>query len=281
MIKISVIITVYNRANLLRLALLSLRNQSYLPDELIISDDGSKEDIVASIKDITNTLSFPVKYIRQENKGFRLAKCRNNGARVAENEQLIFLDQDLIHTRNYLSTLHDNYRKAFFLTAYPVRLTEHQTNRLTEQNIQNYSFVNELTEKQLKKIRNQFRKDYLSCWLNRLKIERDKPKLRGGACAINKEDFININGYDENFIGWGNEDDDIRRRLYKYGVRGYNPFYYEFPIHLYHHPYHSGGNRVNKDYTEKRKYEIKEGKFISKRGLRENNEELIFLTLNY
>ncbi len=104
MIKTSLIITVFNRSNLIRKALLSLQNQSVKPNELILSDDGSTEDIISSISDIVGKFDFPVKYVRQENKGFRLAKTRNNGVRNSNGDLIIFLDQDLIHTKNLIET---------------------------------------------------------------------------------------------------------------------------------------------------------------------------------
>ena len=96
MTRVSVIITVFNRIHLLRKALISLGQQSYQPDELVLSDDGSDEGIVNGVKDIIEGFNFPVKFVQQENKGFRLAKCRNNGVRNASGNFLIFIDQDII-----------------------------------------------------------------------------------------------------------------------------------------------------------------------------------------
>ena len=70
MLKISIIITVYNRLTLLEKALISLRFQSVEPYELIISDDGSDEDVESLISKFANSVSFPVIYIKQKNKGF-------------------------------------------------------------------------------------------------------------------------------------------------------------------------------------------------------------------
>ena len=68
MIKTSLIITVNNRSNLIRKSLLSLQNQSVKPDELILSDIGSDEEIIKAISIIVKKFAFPVKYIRQEDK---------------------------------------------------------------------------------------------------------------------------------------------------------------------------------------------------------------------
>ncbi|MDZ7371874.1 MAG: galactosyltransferase-related protein, partial [candidate division KSB1 bacterium] len=87
-------------------------------------------------------------------------------------------------------------------------------------------------------------------------LSRIGPKLRGGLVLINREDYIRVNGFDEQYIGWGNEDDDLGHRLHEAGVIGYNPFVKEFPLHLYHPPYREGEKRVNLDYYRRRLKEI-------------------------
>lgn len=266
MVKFSLIIAVYNRVHLLRKSLIALKNQSIFPDELILSDDGSDEDIKGGILEIVKDLSFPVKIVRQEHKGFRLARCRNNSVKASSGDFLIFFDQDVIHTENYIQTFIQNRKEKRFLTAYPIRLTEKQSENITEDCISKYDFNRFLLPEQKIKIKKQFFKDYISFVGRKLLLVKNKPKIRGGFCAINRQDYLNVNGYDEKFIGWGNEDDDIRRRLYKSGVYGFNPFYNEYPIHLYHEPFHKDGKRVNKDYNLQQIKKINEGEFYCKYG---------------
>ena len=280
MSKVSLIITVYNRVNLLRKCLISLSYQSVKPDELIISDDGSDENVLDGISDIIKNLSLPTKFVSQNHEGFRLAKCRNNGVRVAEGELLIFLDQDLFLTKNYIKTFTDHEKENRFLTSYPIRLSEEQSEGITEETIKNYTFMDILKKKQKDKIKNQYFKDYISFIGYNLGMVKQKPKLRGGVCAINKGDYYKVNGYDEKFNAWGNEDDDIRRRLYKAGISGFNPFYNEFPIHLYHEPFHQDGERANQDYVDERNKMIKSGNYECEFGVKtplENKIEIIEL----
>lgn len=256
MTKVSVIISVYNRTNLLRKALISLHNQSVKPAELIISDDGSDENVVEEINDLINQFTIKVKYIKQENRGFRLARCRNNGVRASSGDFLIFLDQDLLHTKNYLSTFLENIRRNRFITSFPVYLSEGVSENLSEERLLNRSFEDIVDEEQIRDVIKQYRKDLFGYYFHKIGMGR-KPKVRGGACGINREDFELINGYDENYIGWGNEDDDVGRRLYQAGIHGYNPFKYDYPIHLYHEPFHQNKERVNLKYDAVRDAEVK------------------------
>ena len=270
MIKTSLIITVYNRVNLIRKALLSLQNQAVKPDELIIADDGSDESIISNIKDIVKEFSFPVKYVRQENKGFRLAKTRNNGVRNASGDLLIFLDQDLIHTNNLIKTFIENSKEKRFITGMPIWLSEEKSIAITEDKIINNTFNNSISDEEKEAIKNQFNKDRRYYYLHKFKLT-DQPRLRGGVCAINRKDFELINGYDEKFIGWGAEDDDIGKRLYKIGVEGFNPFSSEYAIHLFHEKaaIENKGVKEQANYTyyQKKKKEIKNGKFRTEFGL--------------
>lgn len=280
--KISVIITVFNRRHFLEKALLALRSQSQKIDQLIVSDDGSDEDILGLIKDFAKTAHFGIKYVRQENKGFRLARCRNNAVRLAEGDFLIFVDQDVVYTRDYLKKFIESKKEGRFIVAYPVRLTADQTAALTDAQILKADYADLITEKQIKKIHRQFYKDGFERLVKRIFRTRGiKPKLRGGVCGMYKNDLLMVNGYDENYQGWGNEDDDLGRRLYRAGITGYNPFFSQYPIHMYHEPFHINGQRVNRDYYRKRKAEIAAGDYEARHGIYNplNVEEIKIVTV--
>jgi glycosyltransferase involved in cell wall biosynthesis len=266
MIKTSVIITVYNRSHLLRKALLSLKNQSVTPDELILSDDGSEEDIAADIQDIVKDFQFPVKFVKQENKGFRLAKCRNNGVRNSSGEFLVFIDQDIIQTNNLLEEYIINRKEKRFLTSERIVLSEEQSEKITEQKIADNYYDDIIEKTQKERVAKQYKKDKTYYRLQKLGFN-NKPDLRGFYHAINRNDYIEVNGYDEKYIGWGGEDDDIRRRLNKIGVMGYNPLRIGYPIHLYHSPFQVDKERINEEYHLTRKKEINNGFYRPEFGL--------------
>ncbi|NOQ64484.1 MAG: glycosyltransferase, partial [Methyloprofundus sp.] len=84
----SLIIPTYNRCASLRRALASVLQQSLLPDEIIVVDDGSTDTTANML-----ATEFPqVIYIAQENTG--VSAARNAGIRLAKGEWLAFLDSD-------------------------------------------------------------------------------------------------------------------------------------------------------------------------------------------
>ncbi len=85
---ISVIIPTFNRAQLLRRALLSVLNQTRQPNEIIIIDDGSVDETAELI-----AREFPaIRYIFQQNQG--VSSARNRGIAAASSEWIALLDSD-------------------------------------------------------------------------------------------------------------------------------------------------------------------------------------------
>ena len=80
--KISIILPTYNRAHLIGRAIQSILNQTYQDFEIIIIDDGSKDDtekIIRGFQEKDNR----IKYIRfEENKG--AAAARNAGIKMSK-----------------------------------------------------------------------------------------------------------------------------------------------------------------------------------------------------
>lgn len=90
---VSVVLPTYDRPDMLMRALGSLMVQTYRPLEIVVVDDGSKQDIRAAINEpLTSSLEPTVRYVRKENDG--VASARNVGRREARGELIAFLDDD-------------------------------------------------------------------------------------------------------------------------------------------------------------------------------------------
>lgn len=94
----SIIITTYNRAELLKRALNSLVSQSEVNWEAIIIDDGSTDHTQTIVNSFLKDKRLH--YYRQKNTGFIGAK--NKGIELAEGEYITFLDSDDEYKRNHL-----------------------------------------------------------------------------------------------------------------------------------------------------------------------------------
>ncbi len=270
--KISVVISVYNRSDLLYKCLTSINNQTLIPYEVVLSDDGSQEDITAFITKHKDEFSFPIVYCEQDDAGFRLARCKNNGIKEASGDILVFLDQDIVTTKTYIETISQNIRESRFIVSLPARTTEEQAILIDTECIVDSSYLSVITPAQIKHIRKQYWKEKLYYHLNLLRLRKTGIKLRGGVFSIYKKDLVSVNGFDENFVRWGNEDDDLGRRLNNHGIVGMNPFKKDFTVHLYHKQNNDGNSRENKDYFKKLKAKYKMGYYFCEFGINNSKD---------
>jgi len=97
---VSVIIPTYNRAEVLLATLTSLVAQNYSNIEVIVVDDGSDDGTEQAVMDFKEISSLSLKYIKQEKRGYGLARARNRGVVVSNGDILVFLDDRLAIEEN-------------------------------------------------------------------------------------------------------------------------------------------------------------------------------------
>lgn len=90
---ISIIIPVYNQAAKIKACLESIKNQTNQNFEIIIVDDGSKDNISEIISESKKIFANKFTYISQENQGAPAA--RNRGWKQAIGDYLLFCDADI------------------------------------------------------------------------------------------------------------------------------------------------------------------------------------------
>jgi len=106
--KVSVIIPTYNGSKKITNILSSLSKQTYQDFEVIVIIDGSTDNTLSILN--SNEFNLPkIKIISQENKG--RGSARNTGANIAENELLIFFDDDILPEENCIELHVSNHLK--------------------------------------------------------------------------------------------------------------------------------------------------------------------------
>jgi glycosyltransferase involved in cell wall biosynthesis len=71
--KLSVVVTTYNRPDALQAVLQGYAAQSDLAFELIVADDGSTSDTASLVDQFAAQAQFPVSHVWQDDAGFRAA----------------------------------------------------------------------------------------------------------------------------------------------------------------------------------------------------------------
>ncbi|ALM94068.1 glycosyltransferase [Fusobacterium polymorphum] len=284
--KISVIVPVYNRLEHLRALFLCLLRQKKQADELIITDDGSSQKVLDFIGDLIPEAKFKVKHIYQEDKGFRKTRALNNAVRNSSGDLLIFCDQDLIFGEEYVETIAGNIKENIFLMGRAHTLKREEKDFVLEniEKINSYEeIVKNLPDSYIPTIKKMLNEDKRRRLLKTFKLAKRGIKLVGMSYALMKNAYIKVNGYDENYIGWGQEDDDFGNRLTVAGINGKELVTKNIQLHLWHYSDPTKVHSSNEEYYYKRKEEIFSKKdFYCKKGYEDskNRDDITVKELN-
>ncbi|WP_104760780.1 glycosyltransferase family 2 protein [Helicobacter cetorum] len=213
---ISLIITTYNKENYLKLALDSALNLSLLPNEIIIADDGSKEPtriLIESYCEIFKKLGVTLKHAYQEDLGFRAAKSRNNAIALSESEYIVITDTDMILHKDFIKDHAYFAKEKTLLQGSRIILNQQESEHILNANDYKLAF-NKNTLKNL-------RLPLISHLIYTLSLTTQKALLktpllsgiRSANMSFFKKDFENIQGFNENFVGWGREDSEFVARF--------------------------------------------------------------------
>lgn len=236
---ISVVVATFNRADYLRISLACLSAQDYEGDwQVIVADDGSTDHTPDVISEACSDGSgLEIQHCWHEHRDYRRAFILNEGSRRADGEILLFLDSDCVPAPNLLATYGAHFTPdAFYLGG--VYYLNQQLSEAMLQNRQSFSqrefWAGAAQSRNLKK--GSAKRNFKRYWKSRFYIALNfrKPKIWGGNCAVNRDVFEKINGYDENYAGYNKSDSDLRNRLVKGSYRALPLQTKARTYHLYH-----------------------------------------------
>ncbi len=227
----SLIITTYNWPEALEVCLNSVVNQTVLPKEIIIADDGSKQETIELIKSFQQ--SYPqisIVHSWQEDKGFRAGESRNKAILKATGEYIIIIDGDLLLERHFVQDHIENMEKGCFIQGSRVITSENKKNQILNGELPELPVS--LFDKELKNKLNMIRNKFLS------KLIKNKTFGLKGIRSCNmsffKEDLLKVNGFEEEIQGWGREDSELAVRLFNQGIKKKKIKFSALTYHLYH-----------------------------------------------
>lgn len=218
--KVSFVIPVYNRGKYLKNTLEALNFQvEYGTNdyEVVIIDDGSDEDTNRYIEGGNKNYSLNYLYLPRCSKSC-IARARNYGWKAAKGDIIVFIDSDIIVREDYVKEIERCFKVSQDFLVIGTRLMlkkevqyESILDRSFFRKYSNSTSVNELLE-----FRYKIFNDY-SYNLSSIKY----PWLLTFGCnmAVSKVWLEKVNGFDENFTKWGQEDNELSYRLYCNGVR--------------------------------------------------------------
>ncbi|RNC84895.1 MAG: glycosyltransferase [Winogradskyella sp.] len=243
--KTSLIISTYNWPEALHLVLKSVQHQLKLPSEVIIADDGSTQDTKLVIDSYKDKISVPLRHIWHEDRGFKKAEILNKAVAQSEGEYIIQVDGDCILHRSFVKDHISFAKKNSYLYGSRVNIQESHLDTLFKNEQIDFNVLSSGIKKRTRTL-------HIPLFANFYK-EKDtfSSKYRGCNTSFYKSDFIAINGYDENFVGWGREDSELAIRFHNNGLKARRLRYKGIVYHIYHLE-KSKANLAENDSIEKR-----------------------------
>jgi len=226
----SLIITTYNWPEALELVLLSVIRQSIIPNEIIVADDGSDNKTKEMIDRFILEQKMPIIHSWQEDKGFRLARSRNLAIARAKYEYIIVSDGDMILHHDFVKDHVIKAQEGVYLQGSRVLLQPAFSNELiSKRSLRQPSVISRNIKNRL----NALRFKALSYFFAN-RFNQNLYRIRGCNFSLFKSDIIKVNGFNEDFETWGQEDSEFVQRLYNSGMFRKNLKFSALQYHLYH-----------------------------------------------
>jgi glycosyltransferase involved in cell wall biosynthesis len=226
--QLSLIITTYNWKEALEVSLLSAFQQTILPGEIIVADDGSRPDTGDVVERMASLSPVPVVHSWQEDKGFRLARSRNRAIARARGKYIVLMDGDIVLERHFIEDHLRFARPGFFIQGTRALLSR----ELSAQVLANKAMLAAFCRRGVENRKNCLRSQVLASLFSF--TSRSLAGVKTCNFAFHKQAAIDVNGFNEEFIGWGREDSEFTVRLLNSGIRRRNMKFNGLAYHLYH-----------------------------------------------
>jgi glycosyltransferase involved in cell wall biosynthesis len=254
---ISLIISTYDRPGPLDQVLLGVQGQSEMPQEIIIADDGSGPVTRELISQWEPRLTAPLRHLWQPNAGFRKTFILNQSVAAAKGDYMVLLDGDCVPHPKFIADHAALAEKNFWVQGRRCFVEEKFAPEFCAATTPIFQWM--LTGR-ITGVPKAVRLP--------LPVVRRNTEQRGIiGCNMGfwREDLLAINGFDEEYTGWGiGEDSDLGTRLYHLG----RPRKFVYGRAVVYHLNHPMLGRSHVEASKQRLAEtIRSGKIRCERGI--------------
>lgn len=244
--KASLIIAFYNNITCLELIFKALVQQSEMDFEVIIADDGSKQEAIDYINKNKDNYPYKITHLWHKDKGFRKNRIVNHAVIKSNSDYIIIIDGDCIPQKYFIEDHINNAELGYTLTGRRVALPEKFNDLVllsdspaTVFNDNKWKiFYHYLTTKGDEKVKGRhvetgFR--FAKKWQQYLLGKRKPKAILGCNFSLHKVDLLKVNGFDMRYeapaVG---EDSDVDYRLNLIGIKNKSLRHLANQIHMYH-----------------------------------------------
>jgi len=265
-VKVSVIVSTYNRPAALERVLDGLAAQSPPPFEVIVADDGSGPATTALLA--AREDPFPLRHVWQPDNGFRLARVRNLAILRSTGDWLHFLDGDCVPRAGFVGRIARLGEPGVALAGDRILLSRELTERIERERLAIHAWPvgRWLRERRRGGINRLLPLAHWPFVAGRGRRRRDWRLLRGANFGLARGDLFAVNGFEESFSGWGLEDSEFAVRLINQGIALRSARLALGVLHLWHAEQPRGALERNRELLDAA---LADGRTRARRGLAE------------
>lgn len=234
--KVSLIFTTYNSPEWLEKVFWGVFMQRHASFEVIVADDGSREETRELIARYRREAPFPVHHVWQADEGFQKCRILNKAIIRAQGEYLVFTDGDCIPRPDFLSVHLAQADRHAFLSGGYVKLPIELSKLITRDDVQS-GRVYDTAWLEWQGLNRSFKTLKVSAsgrWGQLLNsLSPAKSTWNGHNASCFREHAIAVNGFDER-MQYGGEDVEFGERLEHLGLYPKKIRYSTTCLHLEH-----------------------------------------------
>jgi len=207
---ITLIISTYNNPKALDEIFRRLEDGTELPEQVLISDDGSRAETKVLIEKWQATSTLNIQHCWHEDNGFRKNRILNVCLSEVTEDYVVFLDGDCLPMSRFVADHRRLAEAQYFVQGRRAFIAESEVAAVLSRETNMGSLF---LRGKLSGLAKAFRFP-----VPVIKRNKGHRGLIGCNLAIWTKDLVAINGFDESYEGWGiGEDSDLCIRLYNMG----------------------------------------------------------------
>ena len=252
--RIGVVVAAHANARALDWTLLGYRVQRTPPHELIVAEDGERDDVRAVVDHHRPRAAFALRHLHQPHDGFGKWRIVNRAIVESDSDFLVFTDADCVPREDLVAAYAARLRRGGFLAGgshvnLPAAFHEHaldaaliETQRLFDPG---YLRAQGVAVPRARLLR--------AGWLARL-LDRLTPRdaFVGNNAGAWRDDLLRVAGFDE-AMGYGGADRNLGIRLNNAGVRGARARHSLVMLHLDHPRSYRHAEQVERNKAHNRR----------------------------
>jgi hypothetical protein len=222
--KASLFLSTYDMPRHLELVFAGLARQTTRDFEILVCDDGSGKETRQIVEDFASRAPVPVRHFWQEHQGFRKCKILNQAAREAYGDVFIFLDGDCIPHRAYIEDHLSQQEEGRYLAGRRVELGPWFSAQIEPEQVAagffdrpRWRLFSSVIQKDSEYFQRSIRVPFDG--LRKLLKMDHVVDMKGCNYSIPKSALEALNGFDEEYEGYGREDTDVEIRLQNLGLK--------------------------------------------------------------